>query len=461
MTPDIPQTVVVAGLIGCVLALIVATAQQQWRWRVFFLLALRLAIGWQFLSEGLNKIQSHFTQGGGTARPFSSEPYFREAQGPLGGVMRSMYLDDPEKELFALTRPEGDAKTVGDVIGAEGLVAMKNDLAKRPEVLDVARVYIPPPPAGTADLPDYYVKTIGKLPLNGAGANFLAAYPTVAETTLRNAKNFKEQAAARKTLVSDDLAIRVAAHCPPAVEKRLQATADKVIEKAEGEEAKDAARNSLFAGKWLYARWVLGLDAEATKKKYISGDLIQTVPARLEDYEHRKKELEQLQARRKLDLGRSTLFTRIAEAKADMTGVRKSLVSEAEEMIDGARSDIAGAGAVPLPEEPKATKKIETLDVMTMWTLTIAGACLFFGLGTRIAAVVCGGFLLMTYLTYPPLPWLPNPPGTEGNPVFVNKNAIEMLACFALACLPTGRWMGIDALLAKLYYGDREKAVIV
>ena len=448
MTPDIPQNVVVAGLVGCLLALVVATAQQQWRLRVFFLLALRLAIGWQFLSEGLNKIQSHLTAGGSVTRPFSSEPYFREAEGPLAGVMRSLYLDDPEAELAALTRPEGDAKSVGDVLGAEGLAAMRADLAKRPEVLDVARIYTPPPPAGTADLPDYYVQTVGKMPLKGGGAKFLAAYPAVAK-------------AEGQTLVTDQLAIRVAAHCPPAVEKRLQSAADAVIEKAADDKAKDAARNSLFAGKWLYARWVLGLDAEATKKKYIAGDLVQTVPARLEDYEHRKAELEQLQARRKLDLGRSTLFARIAEAKADMTGVRKSLVSEAEEMIETARSNIAGAGGVPLPEVPKATKKIETLDMMTMWTLAIAGACLFFGLGTRVAAVVCGGFLLMTYLTYPPLPWLPNPPGTEGNPVFVNKNAIEMLACFALACLPTGHWMGIDALIAKLYHGDREKAVVI
>ena len=28
----------------------------------------------------------------------------------------------------------------------------------------------------------------------------------------------------------------------------------------------------------------------------------------------------------------------------------------------------------------------------------------------------------MTYLTHPPFPWLPLPPNTEGNPLFINKN---------------------------------------
>jgi hypothetical protein len=39
---------------------------------------------------------------------------------------------------------------------------------------------------------------------------------------------------------------------------------------------------------------------------------------------------------------------------------------------------------------------------------------------------------------------------TEGNPVFVNKNVIECLALLALASMPTGRWMGLDALIARM-----------
>ena len=460
MTPDIPQNIVIAGLIGCLLALIVATAQQQWRPRVFFLLALRLAIGWQFMSEGMNKIQSHMSGAAGSGKPFSSEVYFRESEGPLGGVMRSMYLGDPDAELTELTTPAGNPQTVGDVLGAEGIAEMKADLAKRSAVLDVARMVTPPPPAGV-DLPEYYAKTLSELPLAGQGAKFLAAYPPIPVVEDKKATPAQRTAAARKALTIEDLATRIANQCPTKADTKLKAVADQVIAEAQTDEAKDAAKDALFAARWLYARWVLGLDAEASDKKYISGDVVQTVHDRVTAYEHRKLELEQLKARRKIDLGRTTLFARIAETKADMTAVQRSLISEAEGLIDTARGDIAGAGSVTLPEEPAKAKKIETLDALTMWTLTIAGACLFFGLGTRIAALVCGGFLVMTYLTYPPLPWLPNPPGTEGNPVFINKNAIEMLACFALACLPTGLWMGIDSLIYKIVYGDRAKAVVL
>jgi hypothetical protein len=42
------------------------------------------------------------------------------------------------------------------------------------------------------------------------------------------------------------------------------------------------------------------------------------------------------------------------------------------------------------------------------------------------------------------------PPNTEGNPLFINKNVIECLALLVLATFPTGRWMGLDALIARL-----------
>ena len=62
----------------------------------------------------------------------------------------------------------------------------------------------------------------------------------------------------------------------------------------------------------------------------------------------------------------------------------------------------------------------------------------------RLAAA---GFLLMTYLAVPSLPWYPAPLASEGNYLVVNKNVVEMLALCVLATLPTGRWFGVDAVL--------------
>ena len=46
----------------------------------------------------------------------------------------------------------------------------------------------------------------------------------------------------------------------------------------------------------------------------------------------------------------------------------------------------------------------------------------------------------------------PLPPGTEGNPLFINKNLIEALALLALAAHPTGRWLGLDALVHRIVF---------
>jgi len=78
---------------------------------VIFLILLRLAIGWHFLFEGVNKLQTTFAGETTTSRPFSSGGFFREANGPLGPVFRSA-IGDPDREALSLLtvqpRQEGD-----------------------------------------------------------------------------------------------------------------------------------------------------------------------------------------------------------------------------------------------------------------------------------------------------------------------------------------------------------------
>jgi len=67
----------------------------------FFLILLRLAIGWHFLVEGYQKIESQYLIGETVYnKPFSSAGYFREAPGPLGQLVRS-YAGDPDREILA------------------------------------------------------------------------------------------------------------------------------------------------------------------------------------------------------------------------------------------------------------------------------------------------------------------------------------------------------------------------
>jgi uncharacterized membrane protein YphA (DoxX/SURF4 family) len=75
------------------------------------------------------------------------------------------------------------------------------------------------------------------------------------------------------------------------------------------------------------------------------------------------------------------------------------------------------------------------------------GICLILGFLTRFAALGGAIFLAQIYFSMPPWPGLPPAPVAEGHYFIVSKNLIELLACLSLACLPTGQWVGLDALV--------------
>src|SRR5262245_10599946 len=102
----IPLAVIYAGLAGTVLALIVATITNRWSLRVFFLLTLRLAIGWHFMFEGLYKVNSYYNGPSDTNRVFSSEPYFKVAPGPIGDKMRKEFSDPAAEIATKVKAPE-------------------------------------------------------------------------------------------------------------------------------------------------------------------------------------------------------------------------------------------------------------------------------------------------------------------------------------------------------------------
>jgi uncharacterized membrane protein YphA (DoxX/SURF4 family) len=103
------------------------------------------------------------------------------------------------------------------------------------------------------------------------------------------------------------------------------------------------------------------------------------------------------------------------------------------------------------PPPPETRHFVWYLDRVTEWGLTILGACLMIGLLTRTSCLLCALFLLTTYFFAPAWPWLPMAPQTEGNPLFVNKNIIEMLALVTLATTASGLWFGVDAVIHALF----------
>lgn len=59
-------------------------------WACFFLVALRLVIGWHFVVEGAHKIHTHWVGKTPTNTPWTGEAFFREGYGPAAPLARNV-----------------------------------------------------------------------------------------------------------------------------------------------------------------------------------------------------------------------------------------------------------------------------------------------------------------------------------------------------------------------------------
>ncbi|HVK08271.1 MAG TPA: DoxX family protein [Gemmataceae bacterium] len=157
--------------------------------------------------------------------------------------------------------------------------------------------------------------------------------------------------------------------------------------------------------------------------------------------------------------GALAVVARDAAGEADT--IRGQLLAQVKGQTEAMKSlvgapllggDRAKGYAAPVEERwlgvvPKDWKMIDYLDWSTRWFLSAVGVLLMVGLFTRFSCFAAAGFLLLTYLTHMPLPWLPTPPNQEGTYLFVNKNIIEMVALLALMTTRSGKWAGLDGLV--------------
>jgi uncharacterized membrane protein YphA (DoxX/SURF4 family) len=423
----IPLEVIYAGLAGTVLALIVATATNRWSLRVFFLLALRLAIGWHFMFEGLHKIHSHSVGQIETSKPFTSEPYFRVAPGPLGAHMRKQF-SDPDAEIAAKVKPP-------ESITAEAFAKLSG-------------------PEQAAKCPAVVAKRLDEAETNAQQTVKAEAEKELKDADAAEAKAIKDATAAEekalKAAKTDEQKEKAKADAEKAREKaKSDAAKAREVAKKKADSFEQAGKDLVTAAKAAYARWVYGVDARPVNVKGVKGEVMLSAPHHIEYVEWLKREAKAAEDRRADGLGNGygTDTKRVAEYRTDALAAEADLVRTANNFVAELRKDLNGGKAIdePTPEKTRGQR----LDEVTMWFLVVVGACLMAGLFTRLACLLGAGFLVMTYLLHPPFPWFPQPPGTEGNPLFVNKNVIECLALLVLMCYPTGRWLGLDALVLR------------
>jgi uncharacterized membrane protein YphA (DoxX/SURF4 family) len=70
----------------------------------FFLVALRMVIGWHFLVEGGHKLHTHWQGKTATNTPWTGEGFFREGIGPAAPYFRE-FLGDPDQQALARLKP--------------------------------------------------------------------------------------------------------------------------------------------------------------------------------------------------------------------------------------------------------------------------------------------------------------------------------------------------------------------
>ncbi len=418
--------IVYAGLVGTLIALVVATATNKWSPRVFFLLALRLAIGWHFMFEGFHKIHSYYKGPTETSRPFSSEMYFKVAPGPLGEKMRKEF-SDPGAEIAA------KVKAPKDISPAD---------FKKLKVEEQA-----------AECPEAVAKQFDALEENARATAKAAAESELKAATAAEAKAVKDATDAEAKATKDAKIDEEKA----AAKKTADAARTKA--KTDGDKARAAAQKRIESfetggaeliadAKAAYARWVYGVDPRSTQVKFITGDVFLTAPQRLDHLAWVRNQANVAEERQADGLGNGTGTDakRVAEYRTSAITAEADLARDTNTFVAELKKDLNGGKTV---EEPPVSSRGQFMDRFTMWFLVVVGAFLMCGLFTRVACVVAAGFLVMTYLAHPAFPWYPLPPNTEGNPVFINKNVIEALALLALACYPTGRWLGLDALVLR------------
>lgn len=412
---------------------------------VLFLVALRVSIGWQFLYEGLWKYNTL-----DTPQPWSSEGYLRNAQGPLRDFFRGMtgdpndlnWLDygivsgrwdqwrdrfvahygldqDQKKRLeLLLDGPAQHAQpleALPTTVTPERLSAVRTVSYDAQRKRLVAQADVPLLPEELEQLkslvPDVRRGDDGELT---GGTDQERAFFDAVEKLGERSQRLSYRQRLKALLLGDP--------------ERLGATAVP--------DEKNPARYTPETGT------ILSQEGSTVLLKY--GE-IQRYKDLLADYEEKLPHARTEYQKDHLARLWSVIQQERAKLVQPVINLERQLQAAARELLS---PEQLAAGRLNWEDRP-----VDRIDTLTIWSLIVLGGLLIVGLLTPIAAVAGACMLIMFYLPMPPLPGVPQPPGPEHS-LIINKNVIEAIALLAIAFTPTGRWFGIDSLIARFLRSD-------
>ncbi len=426
---------------------------------ILFLIVLRIAIGWQFLYEGLWKYDTMQT-----ATPWSSEGYLKNAQGPFRSHFRSMTGDPDELNLLDYDSVSADWDQWRSRFEKHyGLDESQRQSLMR--LLDGAPNFTAPLSAlpSTVNLDAYQAVLTydpqqkmlivqGDTPLLPSEAAGLKSMVDVTTVTNVNGETRYIKAGTENDPVPAD----------PRDEEFYRA-----IRRIEDLQSRDIGYRRKLAATLKGDPDRVGVVGRLTERGSYTPEM-GTVTEADEDEATRNIRYGEIQvykdmlAKYEADLKQARtdfqhehldkVWGRIQQKRAELTGPVKTLESSLQ---DDARKLLSAAQLQLGPPAPPKTKLWAT-NQQAMWALIILGALLILGLFTRLAALGGAVMLMMFYLVTPPWPGVPQPPSPEHS-FIVNKNLIEALALLAIAALPTGSWFGLDGMFRWLLFGRKNR----
>ena len=152
--------------------------------------------------------------------------------------------------------------------------------------------------------------------------------------------------------------------------------------------------------------------------------------------------------------GVSTLLAELDGMGSEMCLAFWNLLGDEQKGRAGVPYVVTAPERMPIPL-PWVKSRTDFLDKGVTYALTAIGLCMMLGLCNRLACLGGGAFLISVLLTQPPWPTIyPPAPEVVGHALVIDKNFVEMVAAFALAALPVGRWAGLDHFLYH-WFGRR------
>lgn len=390
---------------------------------IVLLVVLRLSLGWQLLYEGLWKIDTL-----STPKPWTSAGYLKNSTGPLRPMFREMAGDPDDLDWLDY-----------DVV-ANRWKKWAADFKAHFRLSDGQK----------ASLDRLLNGAQTKLGKQYVFAQPLEALPSGIETWPVSPKIIRYDATAKRLYVS--------------AERFMTASERAKLEKLVTGRTDEAARKFLDALKRIDDRQKKGMGYLKKLAGALNGnpELLGNEDwqrlGKKDQYIQQLKEYEERYAEAATESEWDHLahtWGELQTLRSELSGPIKAMQDEFYEKADGILTlDQHARGEMPVN-----WTSLKISDMMTIIGLTALGIMLLLGLFSRFTCITAGIMLFSFYLAMPPFPGTPPQTGPEHS-FIINKTLIEAFALFALAAIPTGRWFGLDSILAgflKNWSSDKKK----